>query len=166
MADVAIRPAEPGDVHGIVRVAERAWNAVYDDVLQQDTIDGALDEWYAHDLLLQHVQDSGVSFFVAEAGEPVVGYTTGGMNEVGAGEVGALNVDPGHWRSGIGTRLLERVEADCREQDWNPMQIRVIAGNDVARPFYEKHGYEVESTEETMLFGEPIEEVCYQKSLD
>lgn len=166
MVDGAIRPAEPRDVPAIKRVAEHAWNEVYDDVLQQDTIDAALAEWYANELLLEHVQDSDVSFFVTEAERTLTGYVSGGQNEFGHGEVGAIYVDPDHWRTGTGSRLLEYFEDHGRAEGWNTMQIRVVAGNDVARPFYEKHGYEVEETKDVPLFGEPIEEVCYQKRLD
>lgn len=165
MLNVSIRPAEPGDVRGIQRVAEDAWNTVYAGVLEQDTIDAALHEWYAHGLVQQQIVDEDVVFFVADDGTSVVGYVSGGLNEQGSGEVGAIYVDPEYWRSGIGSLLLDHFEDHGSEAGWETMQIRVIAENDVARSFYEKHGYEVESTEEAPLFGEPIEEVCYQKSL-
>lgn len=165
MTDISIRSAESRDVAEIERVARRAWNEVYDDILQQDTIDAALDEWYAREQLRQHVEGDDISFFVAEDDGLVRGYVSGGKNELGSGEVAAIYVDPEHWRRGLGTRLIEHFEAHGRERGWSTMQIRVIAENDVARSFYEKHGYEVESTEEAPLFGEPITEVCYQKSL-
>lgn len=166
MAEVPIRPVIADDVPGIRRVAQSAWNAVYDDILQQDTIDAVLDEWYAREQIRQHVEDDDLSFFVADDGGGVRGYVSGGKNELGTGEVAAIYVHPEHWRRGIGTRLIDHFEAHGRERGWDSMQIRVIAENDVARSFYEKHGYVVESTEEAPLFGEPITEVCYQKSLD
>lgn len=166
MTGISIRSAESRDVPEIERVARRAWNAVYDGILLQDTIDAALDEWYAREQIRQHVENDDFSFFVAEDGGLVCGYVSGGKNELGSGEVAAIYVDPEHWRRGIGTRLIDHFEAHGLERGWRTMQIRVIAENDIARTFYEKHEYEVESTEEAPLFGEPIAEVCYQKSLD
>lgn len=95
-----------------------------------------------------------------------MGYASGGLNEQESGEVGAIYVDPEYWRSGIGSLLLDTLESHGRAAGWDTMQIRVVAANDVARSFYEKHGYVVVSSVETTLFGEPIEEVRYQKSLD
>lgn len=173
MADLSIRSATRDDVPGIQRVGERAWSAVYDDVLDQATIDAALEEWYSLDTLHDYIQHSDVAYFVGEhddcivgADDPIIGFVAVGRNELDTGEIGAIYVDPDHWRQGHGTALLQHAEAYGRERDWDTIQIRVVGGNDVARTFYEQHGYQETLTVTVDLFDEPIKEVCYEKSLD
>lgn len=166
MIDVSIRPAEPRDVPDIERIGERAWNVVYADVLEQSTIDAALSEWYSVDALRESIEISDVEYFVGERDGEVVGYTACGVNELGKGELAAIYVDPDAWRDGIGSDLLEHVEASGRDAGWTEIQIRVIAGNDIACNFYEQHGYELYETTAAPLFGEDIEELTYEKPLD
>lgn len=161
-----IRPAEPRDVPGIQRVAEHAWTATYGDILSQETIDTALAEWYASAALLEQIQRSDVAYHVAVDGAVPLGYISGGGTEGDLGEVGAIYVHPDHWRRGIGGRLLERFETDARTHDWNPIQIRVLAQNDISRGFYETHGYERIDQGTVALFGEEVEEVFYRKSIE
>lgn len=66
VSDVSIHPARLGDVGGIQRVAEDAWNTVYSSVLQHDTIDAALHEWCAQDLVRQQVAAEDIVFIVAD----------------------------------------------------------------------------------------------------
>lgn len=167
MTDVSIRPAEPRDVPPIIRVAERAWNAVYADVLEQDTIDAAIDDWYTTDAILEYIQNPDFAYFVAERAGTIIGFTSGANNELGKGELATIYLDPDHWREGIGTRLLEHFEAYGRAQGWDELQIRVIGGNDTARGFYEHHGYTVhDRTEGPLLDEEDVAEICYEKSLE
>lgn len=166
MTDVSIRPAAPSDVPAIKRIGEAAWNTVYADVLDQSTIDAALDEWYTTDALHDSIETSDVEYFVGERDGQVVGYAAGGVNELEKGELAAIYVDPDAWRNGIGTRLLQHVEAYGRDAGWTEIQIRVIAGNDIACRFYERHGYELHDTTAAPLFGEDIEELTYEKPLD
>lgn len=167
MTDVSIRPAEPRDIPPIIRVAERAWNAVYDDVLEQATIDAAIADWYTTDAVLDYIQTPDFAYFVAEADDAVIGFTSGAHNELGTGELATIYLDPDYWREGIGTQLLEHVEAYARSQGWDELQIRVIGGNDRACDFYEHHGYTVhDRTEGPLLDREDVVEICYEKALD
>lgn len=166
MVAVSIRPAEPRDVPAIQHVAERAWNTIYDETLPQDIIDAAIDEWYDSESLLQHVENPDVAYFVATEADRVYGYVTGTAgDDPRIGELGAIYVYPDHWRTGIGSQLIDRFETYAVDQAWNRIQIRVLADNHVARTFYEKHGYEQTTTDVVTLFGTDADEVVYRKRI-
>jgi ribosomal protein S18 acetylase RimI-like enzyme len=57
------------------------------------------------------------------------------------GEVGALYVSPPHWRAGIGSALMVAGEEYLRGRGFAEATLWVIEANDIARGFYEKHGW-------------------------
>lgn len=166
MVAVSMRPAEPRDIPAIQHVAEQAWNTIYDETLPQDTIDAAIDEWYDSESLLQHVENSDVAYFVATETDRVTGFVTGTAgDDPRTGELGAIYVHPDHWRTGIGSQLIDRFETHAVDQAWDTIQIRVLADNDVARTFYEKHDYEQTTEGVVTLFGTDADEVVYWKRI-
>jgi ribosomal protein S18 acetylase RimI-like enzyme len=166
MNEVAVRPAEPREVPVIRDIAERAWNAVYGDVLDPATVDAALTAWYTGGALLDAIRAVETAFFVAERAGEVAGYVTGNvLADPALGEVGAIYVDPDHWRCGIGSRLLTRLEDHGRREGWDAVQIRVLTENRGACSFYEARGYEAVRAGVVDLFGEDAPERFYRKQL-
>jgi ribosomal protein S18 acetylase RimI-like enzyme len=149
-----IREAVPDDAPEICSVAEAGWRATYGDILATETIDAAMAEWYDEDGVRNQSTDETVGYFVAEQ-DGVVAYCSGGDDD-GTGYLGAIYVDPGHQRSGIGTALLECFERWARERGCAELRIEVIADNEAGRSFYEERGYRLQHREERELFGEEI----------
>lgn len=78
MASVTVRQSLPEDVPDIRRIARRGWEAAYGDFLAAETIERAMDEWYAGDTIHEQITRGGdVAHFVA-VGEGIVGYVGGG----------------------------------------------------------------------------------------
>ena len=106
------------------------------------------------------VAGDGVSF-VAD-GDWVIGYVTGGPADDDSDEavLGAIYVDPDRWGEDAGSRLLRRFETWCRDRGRPSVRFRVLAGNDLAPPFYRSHGYRAvgETETETELFGTTVTE--------
>jgi ribosomal protein S18 acetylase RimI-like enzyme len=107
-----IRPARPQDVDGIAAVHASAWQAAYPgilpaSVLQAFTVANRRKYW-AGVRLDDSARDRPV--FVAVEDNSVVGFAVCGpprdrdMNF--DAELYVLNVDPGHWRRGVGRRLF------------------------------------------------------------
>jgi ribosomal-protein-alanine N-acetyltransferase len=61
-------------------------------------------------------------------------------------------VQPGYQRQGIGSQLLEWLEASARTAGIFAVQLEVRAGNDAGRLFYERRGYR-ESGRKTAYYG-------------
>jgi len=167
MADVTIREATVEDVSGVQQVARAGWTAAYDDILRTETIERAMEEWYATESVSGQIEREDVGCFVAEDGSDVVGYVTGGPGESeDTAVLGAIYVDPDRWGEGIGSRLLERFESFCREEGYEAVSFEVFVGNEVGASFYRKHGYSADERRESDLFDEPVEAYLFSGELD
>ena len=82
-------------------------------------------------------------FFVATIAETVVGTARGGYDGH-RGWIYSVAVDPQHRRKGIGTALLERVEAALVERGCPKVNLQVRESNAEVVAFYESLGYETE----------------------
>jgi ribosomal protein S18 acetylase RimI-like enzyme len=60
----------------------------------------------------------------------------------GLAHLGALFVDPEHWRRGLGRELLTRATDEMRARGYERARLLVPAGNRRARDVYERHGFE------------------------
>lgn len=148
-----IRNAEPADVSGIQRVAERSWREAYTDVLGEETVRKTVesDRFYAGDSIRDGMANPERAYLVAVTEDAVVGYAVVIWTdddeqrrewvEPGECELGSIYVDPDCWGEGVGTALLER-GVDAVPDDRDRVKIRVLAENDVGTSFYGKHGCE------------------------
>ncbi|ARS88718.1 GNAT family N-acetyltransferase [Natrarchaeobaculum aegyptiacum] len=62
--------------------------------------------------------------------------------DVTRGTLSNLYVDPDYRDQGIGTALLEEVEASLAERGVDVVRLEVMAANESARRFYRKRGYD------------------------
>jgi ribosomal protein S18 acetylase RimI-like enzyme len=88
------------------------------------------------------------SLLVARDGEETVGFVTftveSGIYEqdVTRGLLENVYVAPGRRGEGVGSALLAAAEERLRERGCEVFYLEVLAGNDDARRFYHRHGYE------------------------
>lgn len=164
MASMELREGRPGDEGAIREVAVAAWHAAYDDVLGAETVTRRTDEWYDPDRVRDYLEDPDVAVDVA--GDPAVGFALSRHDgETDRRELSALYVHPDRWREGVGSALLECVEARARAEAAAAVELVVLAGNEVGRSFYEGHGYErVGEREESIEEG--VTELVYARALD
>lgn len=155
-----IRRATPDDAAGIRRVADEAWHEAYAELLHEETIETAIEEWYDLDRLSDGLADSAGDTFVAENEETIIGFATGapGGDDEGEAVLPAIYVHPDHWRDGIGSALLDRVTDALVAEGFDRLSLSVLAENDVGRSFYERHGFEPRDEYETRLFGQRVTE--------
>ena len=169
--NVVVRPGIPADVDGLAVAHVRAWQEGYRGLMPQDYLDGL--EVAAH---LTGWQErlakprEGSRLLVATVDEQVAGFAVFGAardEESGDdGELFAINVHPDHWRAGVGSRLLVGVHAGLADLGHANAVLWVVAGNDRARRFYERHGWTVEAVERSeKLPGLIVPEVRYARRL-
>lgn len=167
MAAVTIRSAKPGDIHAILRIAERGWNETYGDFLSQETIESAMTEWYDPDTTRAEIEHRAGVYFVAEQNGAIRGYVSGGPSgEVSSVTLSAIYVDPDYWGDGIGTALLDEFEEFWRQRGYDTITLQVLARNEIGLAFYQKRGYDVIDGRETDLFGETVREYELRDELD
>jgi ribosomal protein S18 acetylase RimI-like enzyme len=132
-----IHAATVADARAIAEVHVASWRAGYR---------GLMPEAYLAELSVEHRVAMWETILadrvtvVLVAGEPVEGFVA--FNPQTA-EIGALYVDPPRFRTGVGSGLLDA--AHERLAGKPEIVLWVLEGNDAARAFYERHGYEADN---------------------
>ena len=142
--DVTVAPAERQHVDGICRVCAEGWRETYVGILPDEEIEATIEEFYIPERVAQEVcsPEGWDGWLVAFDDEKVVGAGGGGLTEPNVGEVFVLYVDPPEKRRGIGTRLLEAITQQQREQDATEQWVSIVHDNKIGKSFYQKHGFE------------------------
>jgi ribosomal protein S18 acetylase RimI-like enzyme len=159
---IEIREAETGDAAGIRDVALESLNASYADVLDEEVIGTAVENWYADEAMEAELQEEGMLYLVAVAGDEVVGFSQNLLSEAG-GTVTVLwlHVDPDNRDENIGTTLLNQTLATLSEHGVERIAAEVLAENERGCTFYEANGFEKASEREREIGGESYVENLY-----
>lgn len=146
MSDQArVRPATPADAPAIQRVARASWHAAYDDLIGPGRVDETVDGWYdPEQVVAQDVEPDERPLFVSEVDGRVVGFAEAAPDdaEPDTAQLYRIYVAPDHWGRGLGSALLDRVEAVAAERGFERLELSVLAANDRAVQFYEASGFE------------------------
>jgi len=155
-APLTVRPALPGDERGVARVHVDAWRLAYrgliaDEVLSALSLADSAGRWRAWleasvaGRPTDHTPDVTHRMLVATSGDRIVGWVTfGPARDATASadhEVAGLYVHPDSWSRGVGGTLLDAVEADLSSRGATEAYLWVLAGNERAIGFYERHGW-------------------------
>jgi len=168
---VHVRAAVPADADELAVVHVRAWQAAYRGLLAQDYLDRLdpaerAESWRRR---LSAPSPDGDAR-VATVGGRLAGFVAFGAaredSPVPAGEVYAINVDPGHWRHGVGSALLAAAEEGLADLGHAHGVLWVVTGNERARRFYESRGWSCDNVEHKRLAdGLSLPETRYAKDL-
>ena len=111
----------------------------------------ALDEH--RDTLLAHPEAIALPFEQIERGEVVIAEIDGRiagfavvLDRDGTAELDGLFVEPGLWRHGIGSALVEEAVHQARSRG---LSLMTVVANPGAKEFYERCGFTVEGSAET-----------------
>jgi GNAT superfamily N-acetyltransferase len=151
--DVTIRPATATDAENIAQVHVSSWRSAYADLLPAEylaSMDGA-----AHTERWQTVISAGAAstgggrVLVAEQAEQTVGFASFGPSsdedaDDDTVELYAMYLVPGAWGHGVARELMRGVLTDL---DGAPMTLWVLAGNERAQHFYQRHGFRPDGVE-------------------
>ena len=150
MADVSVRPAQPGDAAALGELQVRAWRSAYADVLPADLLEGLDQAAFAAtwEQAIRMRPDARWAVLVASAGADAVGFAAVGPAEghpdldgVETGELHALVVDPDRTRAGHGSRLQAAVTDTAREAGFRRLCTWVADGDTALRAFLEASGW-------------------------
>ncbi len=143
-----VRRARLGDARALAEVHIRAWQAGYRGMMPDELLDGLsvtdrTARW--RETLRDPAMDGAV--LVAQRDEALLGFVvlaTPSRDEDaadGVAEVGAINVHPDAWRSGIGAALMDAALSTLTERSWHTVTLWVLEANDRARAFYARYGF-------------------------
>ena len=164
--DADIEVATPDDAVAVQRVARESWHAAYDDVVGPDVVETAIDEWYDPENLAASMDREDGSFLVARVDGTLVGFAQAVLGDGDdPASLARIYVAPERWGEGVGTDLLDRLEAWLREAGADRLRLAVMADNAVGNDFYEARGYRVVDERAADLFGASVAELVREKSL-
>jgi GNAT superfamily N-acetyltransferase len=168
---VLIRPALSSDASQIASVHVRSWQVAYRGQVPDRYLDD-LDPLQRATWWSGVVVDPEVTVFVAVEGVALRGFCSflpcRNEDETRSGvcEIATLYVDPGLWRSGTGTALVEAVVGAAHERAFRELSLWVLATNFVARAFYESLGFSADGRSKTdSRLGVELHEVRYRRQL-
>ena len=164
-----IRIATAVDVPEIARIHVEGWRAAYAAILPADFLAGLSIERRALfwcDVLAQ----PGNHVLVDETAVGIRGWVSWGRSrdEGGSGgaEIYAIYVDPAMWRKRVGGALLREAERGIADAAMPVVTLWVLAENQPARCFYERHGYALDGASRMITVGgSEVEEVRYAKRM-
>jgi GNAT superfamily N-acetyltransferase len=136
-----IRPITDADIDAVAGIHVRSWQAGYVGIVPADYLAG-LDPAVFAERRRSRVRRPGTRTLVATLDRKVIGFATFGpdRDDPRTGELYAIYVDPDHWGSGAGRRLIEAARAGLTEAGFPDMRLWVFTDNDRARRFYERAG--------------------------
>jgi GrpB-like predicted nucleotidyltransferase (UPF0157 family)/ribosomal protein S18 acetylase RimI-like enzyme len=147
-----VRSATIGDVPGIAEVHVRSWQAAYRGILPDSLLDSLSiqEREQSWDTLLREGGDRWVTLVAEGPDDVLAGFcsvaTPSRDEEAGeaTAEIGALYVDPEHWRKGCGEAVLKAVFGELARQGWRDVTLWVLPENEPALAFYGRFGFAVE----------------------
>ena len=159
-----IRTATLTDAPAIARVHVSSWRSTYRGMLPDDFLASLSESNYAE--RWKRVIAEGTSkVFVAEEGDDVVGFASGGRERAGEpgyeGELYAIYVLDAAQRRGFGRDLVRASVGGLREMGLADMIIWVLRDNHPARAFYERLGGVYVRTQPITIGAVTLEEVSY-----
>ncbi|MFB6395375.1 GNAT family N-acetyltransferase [Polymorphospora lycopeni] len=148
---LTIRRERPDDAAAAALVHVRGWQAGYAGILPDEVLARLDVGTWARRRREVGTSDPDQPFttLVAEGPAGIVGHVRFGpyRNEQDEddldpayGEILGLYVDPDHWGTGVGGRLLAAAREALAERGWTELRLWVLIDNVRARRFYERAG--------------------------
>ncbi|WP_366247892.1 GNAT family N-acetyltransferase [Terribacillus aidingensis] len=160
---VTIREARKADCNRIGEISMLGWQFAYQDILPADYLTAIRPEERA--ARFERVLGSGSLLLVAEEGETVVGFISGGrcrdnIHPDYDGEVYAVYLDPANKNRGIGKMLMRSLENRLATDGLTGVVAWMLVGND-ARHFYESLGGVKIAEDKLQIEGVSYPEIAY-----
>jgi ribosomal protein S18 acetylase RimI-like enzyme len=143
---INLRRASPTDAPAMARVIVDTWFATHRQQVSAQVLQKRQDEWgYAESeqgwrRTIRDADGTSAQVLVATDEDRIVAIAASEVTGADCAELGALYVDVGHQRSGIGRRLLQAALDHYRNAGISTLHVAVLAENLTARQFYESLG--------------------------
>jgi GNAT superfamily N-acetyltransferase len=165
-----IQRASLSDAKGIARVHVRSWQSAYRGQIPDDVLD-SLDESKRAARWFELIPQPGHVVHIAVHDGIVIGFCSlirsrdpDGADD--AGEIAAIYVDPEHWRSGVGSALLDASLDVARSTGYREVTLWVLASNALGRRFYERLGFAPDGKAKVEEQGRySLHEIRYKRQL-
>jgi GNAT superfamily N-acetyltransferase len=142
--DIAIYRARPEELPEVQRLAGVVWRAHYPGIISAAQIEYMLARGYALDALARFLSSPDRGLELAAIDGELAGLAAWNLTDDPAtAKLDKLYVLPARQRSGVGGRLIARVEALAREAGATQLVLNVNKHNAQAIRAYERHGFAI-----------------------
>jgi GrpB-like predicted nucleotidyltransferase (UPF0157 family)/ribosomal protein S18 acetylase RimI-like enzyme len=148
---VQIRHAHEDDILALADIHIRSWRAAYRSIVPDEVLDGlsVSERAKSWEQILAEGHPRWLTLVSEDANGVLLGFCSAATParvapDAMTAEIGALYVDPNHWRAGVGRALLEETLVELRRQDYRVAVLWVLPENHHAIAFYERFGFQVE----------------------
>jgi ribosomal protein S18 acetylase RimI-like enzyme len=151
--EISVRVATADDAAAIARIHVRSWQSAYrgmigDEILDGLSVDRRESDW--RERLCAGAPGETIPFtLVAEVDDAACGFCNVARLDADAeATIGALYLEPGHLRAGIGSALLRAALDRLHGAGYEDVVLWVLEANDAARAFYERFGFVADGARE------------------
>jgi GNAT superfamily N-acetyltransferase len=151
--EISVRVATADDAAAIARIHVRSWQSAYrgmigDEILDGLSVDRRESDW--RERLGAGAPGETIPFtLVAELGDGTCGFCNVARLDADAeATIGALYLEPGHLRAGIGSALLRAALERLRGAGYDDVVLWVLKANHAARAFYARFGFVADGARE------------------
>ncbi|QIK66952.1 GNAT family N-acetyltransferase [Nocardioides sp. HDW12B] len=140
-----VRPAVAADVPRICEICAAGFAASSAGLLPARVVAARTATYYDRERVVAEIGPGPagwLGYVVAESGDSVVG-AAGGSVVDRVGHLLVLYLDLDRRGLGLGTALLDHVSGQHRTSGATHQRVSVTEGNEMALPFYRRHGFEV-----------------------
>ncbi|WP_415383481.1 GNAT family N-acetyltransferase [Halosimplex sp. TS25] len=162
-----VRDARTSDADGIATAARESLRASYGHVLDDETIDEVVGEWYDEERVAELLDEETTYWQVAEDDDEVVGFVQGALLDADppVGEIHWLHVAPDAREEGLARQLLGAAQETFEKRGAGVLQGDVLSANEEGWSFYETDGFERVDEREVTVADETHEEYVYQRAI-
>jgi GNAT superfamily N-acetyltransferase len=161
------RDAKLADLPSLNRIHIAAWRAAYQGLMDPDFL-ASMGSAHSEVRLRPAIEAQPPRVLVIESEQGILGFSRHGPSRDGettqsVAEVFAFNVDPDHWRKGIGSQLMHATLDRLWSLGFGCCVLWVLDKNYRARRFYEAVGFELSDATRTEAANTkyPLLEVSY-----
>ncbi len=172
---VLIREPVASDAARLGRAHAAAWQAAYTGIMPEAVLVNVTAQRRTRmwERVIATAREEGEHIAVAEVdGEPVGFAWTSACRDEGSppelGELQAINLDPAHWGTGVGSALLEAAHDALARAGFSAAILWVLPGNARARRFYAARGWRCDGVERDFSLpgAEEIAELRYSRPIE
>lgn len=147
---VAIREANSADARSIAEVHVASWSWAYHDLMPAAFLEG-LSVRDRERQWVDTLRDDAERVIVALHGDELIGFASAGPSRdddapAGTAEVFTVYLLEGFQGRGVGEMLLEDIVSGLRDAGYARTTLWVLESNELARRFYERHGWTWDGT--------------------
>ena len=147
-----MREACRDDASRIAEIHVRSWQAAYRGILPDALLDGlsVSEREQSWNALLLDGESHSLTLVAEGRGGALTGFCSVATpsrdeaTEEKTAELGALYVDPSHWREGVGAAMLSAALTELGEQGWRDVVLWVLPENQPALAFYDRFDFAVD----------------------